>query len=138
MPSVSNAQQHYFGAIKGGAIPKPKGMTDKVVDEFARTSTKGLPGHVMADGGKTMASNTIWGQKEPSRHLADGKKSDANWMERAFRKNRGGLHRATGTPEGQKIPAAKMTKAEDSSSLHVRRMAQAAENARGSRRNYKQ
>ncbi len=49
MPSVSRSQQRYFGAIKGGSIPRPKGMRDKVVDEFAHTSLKGLPQH-LADG----------------------------------------------------------------------------------------
>lgn len=43
MPSTSVKQRRYFGAIEGGAIPKPPGMTDKAVKEFASTSEKGLP-----------------------------------------------------------------------------------------------
>ena len=34
-----------------------------------------------------------------------------NWIAGAV-KNKGGLHRSTGTPEGEKIPAKKMEKAE--------------------------
>ena len=39
------------------------------------------------------------------------------------RLNKGGLHRALGVPEGQKIPAEKMAAAHNSSSPHIRRMA---------------
>lgn len=38
----------------------------------------------------------------------------------------GGLHTATGTPKGQKIPQAKIVKASQSKSPHVRRMAASA------------
>ncbi|HET7150865.1 MAG TPA: hypothetical protein VFI60_05605 [Candidatus Acidoferrum sp.] len=37
--------------------------------------------------------------------------------------NKGGLHRALGVPEGQKIPAEKMEAAKHSKNPHVRRMA---------------
>lgn len=37
--------------------------------------------------------------------------------------NKGGLHRALGVPEGEKIPAAKMEAARHSKNEHVRRMA---------------
>lgn len=37
--------------------------------------------------------------------------------------NKGGLHRALGVPEGQKIPAAKMEAAKNSKNPHVRHMA---------------
>jgi hypothetical protein len=46
----------------------------------------------------------------------------ANWIAGAI-KNPGGLHRATGTPMGQKIPAAKVAAAANSDDPHVRRMA---------------
>lgn len=58
---------------------------------------------------------------------------DGNWMEKAFGKNKGGLHRATGTPTGKKIPTAKVRKAAKSGDSHVRHMAQAAKNASRSR-----
>jgi hypothetical protein len=58
------------------------------------------------------------------------------WMEKAFSKNKGGLHRATHTPEGEKIPAYKVSKAANSSDPHVRHMAQAAKNAAGVRRKH--
>ncbi len=225
IPSKSVAQQHYFGAIKGGSIPKPKGMSDKVVDEFARTSTAGLPKHVSTKADGKMATNTMFQQKEstgkkrpdwmeravphmadgsipegppddsnegtsdpndpgeglsgpagraprpqPRRSpvppgqvmaadgrrpasgipyrvkktvvdavtppprarkyfgqpeapamMADGKKPDSgHWMEEAFSKNVGGLHRATSTPAGEKIPAGKMAAALHSDNLHVK------------------
>jgi hypothetical protein len=43
MPAVSQKQQEYFGMVDSGKIPKPKGMTDKQVKDFAGTSRKGLP-----------------------------------------------------------------------------------------------
>lgn len=35
----------------------------------------------------------------------------SNWIAKAVGKNPGGLHRTTGTPAGEKIPASKMKKA---------------------------
>ena len=37
--------------------------------------------------------------------------------------NKGGLHRALGVPEGEKIPAAKLAAAKNSKNEHVRHMA---------------
>lgn len=51
MPAISVKQRKFFGAIEGGAIPRPAGMTGQQVKDFASTSEKGLPKH-MADGGK--------------------------------------------------------------------------------------
>lgn len=89
MPSVSQSQQRYFGAIAGGNIPKPKGMSDKVVQEFASTKRKDLPERVphKADG----MTNTAWQQSEPTSkkrpdwmeravpHMADGERSSSQW-----------------------------------------------------------
>lgn len=36
---------------------------------------------------------------------------------------KGGLHRALGVPEGQKIPAAKLASAKNSSNSHIKHMA---------------
>lgn len=49
-----------------------------------------------------------------------------NWIQSA-KLNKGGLHRALGVPEEEKIPAKKLAKAEHSKNPHVRKMAQAAE-----------
>ncbi len=138
MPSKSKAQQRFFGAIKGGAIPRPAGMSDKVVDEFARTRRTGLPEH-LADGRKAMTntgfqqgetkrggSRPAWMEKVPvtklPENLADGK-----WAAKAFGSNKGGLHRATGTP-GKPIPVYRVKKAAHSKDSHVQHMAQAAIN----------
>jgi hypothetical protein len=43
----------------------------------------------------------------------------------------GGLHRALGVPEGQKIPAKKLQAALNSGSAHVRKMADLAKAFRG-------
>ncbi len=109
MPSVSASQQRYFGAIKGGAIPKPKGMTDQVVDEFASTPRTGLP------------------ERAPKPHMADGGGS-GHWAARAFANNKGGLHRALNVPEGKTIPAYRVKAAAHSNSSHLQHMAQAALN----------
>jgi hypothetical protein len=42
---------------------------------------------------------------------------------------KGGLHRATGTPAGEKVPESKVQKGLHSSNEHMREMAQFAENA---------
>ncbi|MBV9442465.1 MAG: hypothetical protein JO217_07195 [Acidobacteriaceae bacterium] len=55
-----------------------------------------------------------------------------HWMEKAFSKNKGGLHRATYTPAGETIPVKKVYKAARSSDPHVERVARAALNARKS------
>jgi hypothetical protein len=60
----------------------------------------------------------------------------ADWMEKAFAHNKGGLHRATNTPAGEKIPEKKVYRAANSKDAHVRHMAQAAENAAGARRKH--
>lgn len=112
MPATSVRQRRYFGAIAGGAIPKPQGMTDKTVHDFASTKEKGLPAKAT--------------------HLADGG-TPGHWMERAFAHNKGGLHRALHVPEGKTIPKAKVAKAAEAGG-HLGKMAQAAENAGGVRK----
>lgn len=120
-------------------------MSHGQLHDFASTPRKGLPEHVkrMADGGKV--SNQVFQQKQPvgwmerarkssgkpAPHMADGKKdgSSGNWMERAFSSNKGGLHRATHTPEGKTIPSFQVKKMAASGSAHQKKMAQAAINA---------
>jgi hypothetical protein len=48
-----------------------------------------------------------------------------NWIAKAT-KNKGGLHRARGVPEGKKIPAGKMAKAASSKNPKVRKEASLA------------
>ena len=48
------------------------------------------------------------------------------WMQGAV-EHPGGLHRALGVPEGEKIPEAKIEKAEHSPDTHLKRMAVLAE-----------
>ena len=45
MPAKSKAQQRYFGMMEAGKIPA-KGVSPKVMDEFAKTKTTGLPNKV--------------------------------------------------------------------------------------------
>lgn len=45
--------------------------------------------------------------------------------------NRGGLHKALGVPEGEKIPADKLEKAKHSKNSHVRHMANFASTMSG-------
>jgi hypothetical protein len=42
-PAKSKKQQEYFGMVSAGKIPRPKGMNEKQVEEFASTSRKNLP-----------------------------------------------------------------------------------------------
>jgi hypothetical protein len=46
-----------------------------------------------------------------------------HWMQKAFGKNPGKLHRKLGVPEGEKIPESKLERAEHSSSPSERREA---------------
>lgn len=141
MPAKSQAQQRFFGAIKGGEIPKPRGLSDKVVDEFAGTKRKGLPEH-LADGRSDM-TNTTFQQSSPVRGATGSRPewmekmtvtrmpealADGKWASKAFGSNKGGLHRATGTPEGKPIPVYRVKKAAHSKDSHVEHMAQAAIN----------
>jgi hypothetical protein len=43
MPAVSRRQRRFFGMVRAGLIPKPPGMTDAQVREFARTPESRLP-----------------------------------------------------------------------------------------------
>lgn len=45
--------------------------------------------------------------------------------------NKGGLHRALGVPEGETIPAEKLSAAMNSKNSHVRRMANLAHTMKG-------
>ncbi len=49
-----------------------------------------------------------------------------NWIAKAT-ENKGGLHRSLGVPEGSKIPAKKLAKAEHSEDPKVRKQAALAE-----------
>jgi len=49
----------------------------------------------------------------------------ANWIKGAI-KHPGGLHKALGVPQGEKIPAKKVAAALKSHSEHIRRMANLA------------
>lgn len=54
------------------------------------------------------------------------------WIQKSgVAENKGGLHRALGVPEGQKIPADKLAAAAHSKNPHVRHMAQFAKTAKG-------
>lgn len=60
---------------------------------------------------------------------ASGGATTEKWIQSAVpASHKGMLHKALGVPEGEKIPAAKLDKAANSSSSHVRHMAQFAKN----------
>jgi hypothetical protein len=47
MPSVSKSQRKFFGFLKGNpSEAKKRGISGKVVDEYASTKEKGLPNKV--------------------------------------------------------------------------------------------
>jgi hypothetical protein len=58
------------------------------------------------------------------------KMSDKKWMQKAFSKNKGKLHRELHVPEGEKIPAKKLAKAAKSKNPTMRKEVQLAETAR--------
>lgn len=94
-------------------------------------------GGAMAKGGhKGMASlrslykvlhSHFGGGSEPEK--ASGGRT--KWVQKAFSKNKGALHRELGVSEGKKIPLNKLHKAEHSKSPKLRKRAQLADNARG-------
>lgn len=53
-----------------------------------------------------------------------------NWIKGAV-KNKGGLHRSLNVPEGKKIPAKKLAKAEKSSNPKIRKQANLAKTLEG-------
>lgn len=54
----------------------------------------------------------------------------AKWVQKAFSKNPGKLHRRLGVPEGEKIPTKKLEKAEHSKDPSLRKEAALAETAK--------
>lgn len=54
----------------------------------------------------------------------------AKWIQKAHL-DKGGLHRALGVPEGEKIPVDKLSSAKKSKNGHIRRMAATAETLMG-------
>lgn len=52
----------------------------------------------------------------------------------SFSVNKGGLHRALGVPEGDKISDAQLARASNSSDAHVRRMAASAKGFKAMRK----
>ena len=141
MPATSKAQQalmaiaehspeKLYGRNKGVAK-----MSQSQLHDFAATKRKGLPEHVphLEDG----MTNTGYQQSEKfgrgsswmerGRAMADGKAPE-KWAGKAFAKNEGGLHRATGTPEGKPIPVYRVKRAAASGTPHEKKMAQAAIN----------
>lgn len=134
MPATSVRQRKFFGAVRGGAIPKPKGMSDQAVKDFASTPEKGLPKETDRRDTK---ERKPYGAPAPAPHMADGGKADGHWMEKAF-KNAGkpghSLHASLNVAADKPIPAGKMAKALLSKDSHVQHMAQAAENAGAGRK----
>lgn len=63
------------------------------------------------------------------------KKKDGHWMEKAFSKNKGKLHKELGVPEGNKIPAKKLNKAAKSSNPTLKKEAVLARTAKRVSRN---
>ena len=59
------------------------------------------------------------------------------WMQKAFSKNKGKLHRRLGVKQGKKIPRAKLEAASHSKNSSLRHEAQAALNANPTRRRRK-
>ena len=60
----------------------------------------------------------------------EGRKDGGKWIAGAI-KHPGALHRALHVPEGEKIPAKKLAKAEHSDSLRLRKEANLAEELKG-------
>jgi hypothetical protein len=67
------------------------------------------------------------GESEPK-----GRKDGGRWIQGAI-KRPGALHRALHVPEGEKIPAKKMAKAEHSENPRIRKEANLAETLKGMR-----
>ena len=57
--------------------------------------------------------------------------TDKKWVSKAFSKNKGALHRKLGVKQGQRIPEAKLEKAENSGNPKERKEASLAETAKG-------
>ena len=55
--------------------------------------------------------------------MAEAKKHNVSLYRALHHLNKGGLHRALGVPEGEKIPASKLSTAKNSKNEHVRHMA---------------
>jgi len=82
------------------------------------------------DGGKVKKTGLALVQKGETVVSKEGKVSDKPHNVSLYRAihhmNKGGLHRALGVKEGDKIPADKLAKARNSTNEHVKKMAQFA------------
>jgi len=65
-----------------------------------------------------------------SRSIKEEMKKGGKWVQKAFGKHPGELHRELGVPEGKKIPAAKLKKATHSEDPGIRKRATLAQTAR--------
>lgn len=151
---MSHEQMHDFAVTKNAGLPqrvkhlangRPP-MTNTAFQQNERVSgarpvwmesavkshAAGKPAPNKSGGGHWLASAEVDTPKYRVKktavgHMADGKKPE-KWAAEAFGKNKGGLHRATNTPRGEKIPESKIQTALHSKNLHVKRMALAAHN----------
>lgn len=143
---MSRSKMHDFAATPNAGLPEHKadgGMTNTAFQQTSSVRGSKRPAWMerasqMADG-RPLPDGLNHGKPAPvyrvraakvtaTPMMADG--DSGHWMEDAFAHNKGGLHRATHTPEGEKIPNAKMQKALNSTDLHTKRMALAAHNAK--------
>lgn len=67
-----------------------------------------------------------------SRGSLDTDMADRKWISKAT-KNKGGLHRSLGVPEGKKIPPEKLAKASKSKNPKIRKQAALAKTLKGFR-----
>lgn len=141
---MTHQQMHDFASTSDKGLPEH--AANGVVPGKRRYFGQNTKPTMMADGAKGIPdpTGTVQGTQMPRErryfgqhnmpgsqgmpHLADG--ANGHWMEKAFAHNKGGLHRALNVPQGQKIPAGKLSSAENSPNRHTREMANAAANAR--------
>lgn len=122
--------------MSGHSFPAEAGFTGSTgMVRSIKPYTRKVPTVKLAEGGSVGNATTqrshatneldeVAGGKTPLR--PGFKKGGKNWIANAI-KNKGALHRALKVPEGQKIPQAKLEKAESSKSPLMRKRAALAE-----------
>lgn len=121
-----------LATIAGALAPKGTGKLLRALTIGTGVGTYGVgrAAEEMAKSKREDADRAIDGMEDRKCGGRIGRKS-GGWIKKAVGNNKGALHRALHVPEGEKIPAKKLAKAEHSKNPTMRRRANLAKTLKG-------
>lgn len=135
-PTAPGEMARAGGLATGGRAHPDAAQDKKMIDTAIAKHAKGcrcakcMGGVARASGGSTFKGGVSNGGANNAGDRLPRKSGGGNWIAGAT-KNKGALHRALGVPEGEKIPAKKLEKAEHSKNPTMRKRADLAETLKG-------